>query len=66
MSGWCTGIDGCRNIIRDARSIMQFFSVHQCTEEEQKRLKAFLFAMRHNDIDFEMLEKIVKKYSHLL
>jgi hypothetical protein len=66
ISGWCGGTKGCENSIVDARSIMQFFSQYECTEAEQRALKAFLFAYRHNDIDVEMLEMIIKKYSSLL
>jgi hypothetical protein len=66
ISGWCANTVGCENTLTDTRSILQFFSVHDCTETEKKALKAFLFAYRHNDIDTDMLERIIKKYSHLL
>ena len=66
ISGWCGNTEGCENIMTDTRSFYEFISLHQCTEQEIKALKAFLFAYRHNDVDLKMLELIIKKYSVLL
>ena len=60
ISGICTNAPGCD------LTIVKFFTEHQCTNEEKKALKAFLFAYRHNDIDITMLERIIEKYASLL
>ncbi len=61
---FCIGGEGCR--WEKGVTLNEFFDKNDCTPDERKKLKAFLFAMRHNEIDFFMLENIVKKYSHLL
>jgi hypothetical protein len=64
ISGICLGsIKGCSLIVRDLNNL---FTVNDCTEEEKIKLKAFLFAIRHKDIDLVVLERIIKKYSHIL
>ena len=61
---YCIGGEGCR--WEKGISLEEFFVKNDCTDDERKKLKAVLFAIRHSEIDFQMLENIVKKYSHLL
>ena len=62
--GYCIGGKGCR--WEKGISLEDFFIKNECTSDEQNQLKAVLFAIRHKEIDFEMLGNIIKKYSHLL
>jgi hypothetical protein len=65
ISGYC--LERVKKCMLIHRSGFDAFCLkHDCTEEEKKKLRAFLFAFRHGDIDLDMLERIIKKYDHLL
>lgn len=61
---YCNGNEECVNKVNI--SFQQFVSKNNCTDEEVKQLRAFLFALRHNDVDVIFLERIIAKYQDLL
>jgi len=48
------------------KTLADFLKEYACSEEEAKQLSAVLFAMRYKDIDMLFLEKIIRKYEHLI
>jgi len=60
---YCVGGEGCR---WSEKSLNQFFVENNCTEDEQNQLRMFLFLIRNKNVNFSVLEGIIRKYSDIL
>lgn len=59
---YCTSKD-CPKMIR---TLDTFFIENSCTNEERNQVKAFLFVLRHPNINWDAVENLIKKYEAII
>jgi len=62
-SGFCIGGPACK---MPGKSLQDFFIENNCTDNERNQLKAFLFVLRHPNINWDALENVIKKYQSII
>lgn len=62
--GICMQLPTCPH--NQGQSLQTFFIENNCTDDERNKIKAFLFVLRHPNLNWDALENIIKKYEDIL